>query len=177
MQRNLDTAERCQVHKKRSLNTVTGQYEEEFVVAYPTIQKRLLRTEQLCSDANVPQMSAIKVKFKDEIATTAEDTDEYTAIDKHSHVDHLGCSLSKMKIANYTDPMYKTPSKDKNEGRQLAEEKQVVVQRKSYEFHEKQTTAHYSPISSISKKFDSSLEISEFEQLVKVDPSKNAVGQ
>ena len=62
--------------------------------------------------------------------------------------------------------MFKTPSKDKNEGRQLAETNQVPVQRKSDEFREYLTTAHYSPDESdiACLNFDQNLEISEFPQ-------------
>ena len=52
--------------------------------------------------------------------------DELTAIEKHLKVDDLSNNLSKMKVTakiDYLDPLYKTPSKDKNEGRHLAEEK------------------------------------------------------
>ena len=66
--------------------------------------------------------------------------------------------------------MFKTPSKDKNEGRQLAEEKQVAVQRKSDEFFEaRTTTAHYSPDESdiACSNFDQNLEISDFFQMRK----------
>ncbi len=42
-----------------------------------------------------------------------------------SEVARLSKSLAKMHVTEniYLDPMYKTPSKEKNEGRQLAEEK------------------------------------------------------
>ena len=63
--------------------------------------------------------------------------------------------------------MFKTPSKDKNDGKQLAEEKQVAVQRKSDEFYQYRTgTAHYSPHPQdmTSLDFDQNLEISEFPQ-------------
>ena len=49
--------------------------------------------------------------------------DEHTAIEKRIHVEDLDASFSKMKLKMMQDPMFKTPSKDKNEGRQLAEEK------------------------------------------------------
>ena len=43
--------------------------------------------------------------------------DEYTAIEKRIRVDDLDVNFSKMKLAKLQDPMFKTPSKDKNEGR------------------------------------------------------------
>ena len=49
--------------------------------------------------------------------------DEHTAIEKRIYVEDIDVSFSKMKLKMMHDPMFKTPSKDKNEGRQLAEEK------------------------------------------------------
>ena len=68
---------------------------------------------------------------------------------------------------NEFDPMFKTPSKEKNDGKQLPESNQVPVQRKSDEFCEYKTSAHYSPElgDTFYKNFDQNLEISEFQQL------------
>ena len=87
-------------------------------------------------------------------------------IDAQQSVENLSKRLSNLQMIDEHDPMFKTPSKGKNEGKELAEANQVPVQRKSDEFREYRTTAHYSPDESdiACLNFDQNLEISEFPQ-------------
>ena len=149
--------------------------------------KKLIRKEHLSKDANTvnrlstmilqPSQKFVKNDALPQLTEQFCDQEEATTMSgmDPKKVTDLRTSLAKMQVSSkidYLDPMFKTPSKEKNEGRQLAEEKQVAVPRKSHDYFEKyQTATRFSPDESdiVSNNFDQSLEISEFAQSMRAN--------